>query len=209
MKTPKLTVVIPCLNEEPILEEMGAILLEKVKKMEETGSILRDSSLLFIDDHSSDRTWEIITLLSQKDSRIHGISLGKQSGQQTALYAGLMWARENSDICISMDCDGQDDPEAMEQMVEAWRQGSQIVYGVRKDRKQDPFWKRFSAERYYDLLAALGADVIKNHGDFRLMSREVLDELSNYQESALFLRGIMPLMGFEESCVYYERKPRL
>ena len=209
MKTPKLTVVIPCLNEEPILEEMGAILLEKVKKMEETGSILRDSSLLFIDDHSSDRTWEIITLLSQKDSRIHGISLGKQSGQQTALYAGLMWARENCDICISMDCDGQDDPEAMEQMVEAWRQGSQIVYGVRKDRKQDPFWKRFSAERYYDLLAALGADVIKNHGDFRLMSREVLDELSNYQESALFLRGIMPLMGFEESCVYYERKPRL
>ena len=114
MKTSKLTVVIPCLNEEPILEEMGAILLEKVKKMEETGSTLRDSSLLFIDDHSSDRTWEIITLLSQKDSRIHGISLGKQSGQQTALYAGLMWARENSDICISMDCDGQDDPEAME-----------------------------------------------------------------------------------------------
>lgn len=206
---PKLWIVIPCYNEEKVLQVTCDMFLSKVKELEQKEIISKESKILFVNDGSKDKTWEIIEELSKKDSHFIGISQSRNRGHQNAVLAGLMEAKENCDITISIDCDGQDDTNAMDKMIEEYLNGAEIVYGVRSDRKKDSFFKRFTAESFYKFLKIMGVDVVFNHADYRLVSSKVLKEFENFKEVNIFLRGMFPLVGFKSTSVYYERKERI
>lgn len=201
-----LRLVVPCYNEEQILAESAARLLAKLRSLSGAGKIAAASGILLVDDGSSDRTWEIICALREANPEIAGIRLSRNCGHQIALWAGLMTARKNADAVISLDADLQDDIEVIDRFVEEFRNGSDIVYGVRNDRGTDTFFKRFTAEAFYRLMNWCGVKILFNHADYRLMSRRALEALSRYREVNLFLRGIVPLLGFRQSIVTYERK---
>lgn len=206
---PILFFVIPCYNEEQVLPETSGLFLAKLNSLIESGKISSDSRVMFVNDGSKDKTWEIISSLTEQDEHYAGISLSHNRGHQNALIAGLMEARLRCDITISMDCDGQDDINCADQMVDEYLKGSDIVYGVRNDRTSDSWFKRTTAESYYSLLRTMGVDIIPNHADYRLMSSRVLDALAGYNEVNIFLRGIIPHIGFKSSVVYYSRAERI
>lgn len=204
---PILYVVIPCYNEEEVLEITYPIFIKELNKMIENKLISKDSKIMYVNDGSKDRTWGIIDKLC-KNKNICGISLSRNRGHQNALLAGLMESIDKCDITISIDCDGQDDITRMEEMVKAYRNGADIVYGVRSSRKKDSFFKRFTAVSFYKLLNKMGVEVIFNHADYRLVSSKVLKEFREFKEVNLFLRGMFPLVGFNSTVVYYERDIR-
>jgi glycosyltransferase involved in cell wall biosynthesis len=183
--------------------------LSKLEEMIGNGSISKDSRIMFIDDGSRDATWDIILGLAEENSAFTGIRQSRNRGHQNAVLAGLMEAKDSCDITISIDCDGQDDIDAMQSMVDAYRDGCEIVYGVRKNRESDTFFKRFTAESFYRLLNRMGAEVVFNHADYRLVSSRVLQEFADFKEVNLYLRGMFPLVGFKSTSVYYERHERL
>ena len=206
---PILYIVIPCYNESEVLPITSVQFLDVLKKMISEKKINSQSRILFVNDGSRDDTWAIIQSLSENDPHFCGICQSRNRGHQNALLAGLMEAKDKCDITISIDCDGQDDINAMESMVDNYLNGSDIVYGVRSKRDTDTFFKRFTAQTYYKMLNQLGAEVVFNHADYRLVSSRVLEELSNYKEVNLFLRGMFPMIGFNSSCVYYDRNERI
>lgn len=209
MNKPSLWIVIPCYNEEKVLPITASLFLGKVEELSAKGKISDCSRVLFVNDGSKDKTWEIICNLAKQDEHYIGIAQSRNRGHQNAVLAGLMEAKDVADITISIDCDGQDDITAMEAMVDAYHAGNEIVYGVRSSRETDTFFKRFTAESFYKLLNAMGAEVVFNHADYRLISSRVLREFANYKEVNLFLRGMIPLVGFSSTSVYYERHERL
>ncbi|MBQ5755121.1 MAG: glycosyltransferase family 2 protein [Oscillospiraceae bacterium] len=209
MNTPVLYIVIPCYNEEAVLPITAPLFLEKLRQLTGQGLISPKSRVLFVNDGSKDRTWEIITQLSQEEEAFEGLCLSRNRGHQNALLGGLMEARSRCDITISIDCDGQDDINAMDDMVTAYHSGCDVVYGVRSKRDTDTFFKRFTAEGFYHLMNWMGADVVFNHADYRLMSSRVLNEFANFKEVNIFLRGMVPLVGFKSTSVYYERHERI
>ena len=208
-KPVRLFIVIPCYNEQEVLPLTAPMFREELRRMTEAGRITEDSRVLFVNDGSRDDTWKIIQDLSRQDPHFQGLCLSRNRGHQNALLCGLMEARDQCDITISIDCDGQDDIRAMEQMVEAYFDGAEIVYGVRSSRKTDTFFKRFTAQSFYRFLSAMGAEVVYNHADYRLISARVLKEFANYHEVNLFLRGLVPLVGFKSTTVSYDRAERL
>ena len=203
-----LYIVVPCYNEEEVLEETTKQLNKKLLNLIKCGKISKSSKVMYINDGSKDKTWNIIKDINKKNKFFTGISLSKNRGHQNALLAGLMTAKEYADIVISMDADLQDDIDAIDEMLEKFYQGSQIVYGVRNSRKKDTFFKKFTAESFYKFMKIMGVDIVFNHADFRLTSKKVLNELSKFDEINLFLRGMFPLIGFKYDIVYYERKER-
>lgn len=208
MKT-KLYLIIPCYNEEHVLPITAGQFLDELWKLIRLEKISSDSKILFVDDGSSDRTWELIKSLTVSEKHFAGIRQSRNRGHQNAVLAGLMEAKKYADITISIDCDGQDDIGAIEKMVDAYYDGNEIVYGVRSRRDTDTFFKRMTAECFYKVLNALGAEVVFNHADYRLISARVLKELANFKEVNLFLRGLIPLIGFSSTSVYYERHERI
>ena len=209
MNQPRLYMIIPCYNEEEVLPITSGMFLAELNTLAAAGKISEDSRILFVNDGSKDRTWEIITELSQQDEHFIGISQSRNRGHQNAVLAGLMEAKDRCDITISIDCDGQDDITAMEAMADAYRDGCEVVYGVRSSRETDTFFKRASAQGFYKLLNWMGVEVVYNHADYRLLSNRVIRELAQFQEVNLFLRGMIPLVGFKSTSVYYERHERL
>ena len=209
MMTPVLYMIIPCYNEEEVLPITSGMFLKKMEELEEKGLVSPDSKILFINDGSKDKTWEIIQELSRKDRHFMGISQSRNRGHQNAVLAGLMEAKDRCDITISIDCDGQDDINAMDEMVKEYLNGCEVVYGVRSKRDTDTFFKRFTAESFYKLMNWLGAEVVFNHADYRLISSRVLKEFQNFKEVNIFLRGMIPLVGFKSTSVYYERHERI
>lgn len=209
MKTPVLWIVIPCYNEETVLPITAPMFLNKVNELISKGKISDCSPVLFVNDGSRDKTWEIICDLAKQDEHYIGISQSRNRGHQNAVLAGLMEAKDHCDITISIDCDGQDDINAMDAMVDAYLDGCEVVYGVRSKRETDTFFKRFTAESFYKLLNAMGAEVVFNHADYRLLSSRVLQEFSKFKEVNLFLRGMVPLVGFKSTSVTYERHERI
>ena len=206
---PILYIVIPCYNEQEVLPITAPMFLQKINDLAAAGKISPDSRVLFVNDGSKDRTWEIICDLAARDPHYAGICQSRNRGHQNAVLAGLMEAKSLCDITISIDCDGQDDINAMDAMVDAYRDGCDVVYGVRSKRETDTFFKRFTAESFYKLLNAMGAEVVFNHADYRLMSARVLEEFAKFKEVNLFLRGMVPLVGFKSTCVTYERHERM
>ena len=206
---PILYIVIPCYNEQEVLPITAPMFLQKINDLAAAGKISPDSRVLFVNDGSKDRTWEIINELAARDAHSVGICQSRNRGHQNAVLAGLMEAKSRCDITISIDCDGQDDINAMDGMVDAYRDGCDVVYGVRSKRETDTFFKRFTAESFYKLLNAMGAEVVFNHADYRLMSARVLEEFAKFKEVNLFLRGMVPLVGFKSTCVTYERHERM
>ena len=202
-KTPRLFIVIPCYNEQEVLPITAPLFCSKLLSLADEGKITEDSRVLFVNDGSSDRTWDIIRMLSNQDRHYLGISQSRNRGHQNAVLAGLMEARDKCDITISIDCDGQDDLNAMDAMVDAYLEGNEVVYGVRSSRETDTFFKRFTAESFYKFLAAMGAEVVYNHADYRLISTRVLKEFADFKEVNLYLRGLIPLVGFKSTCVTY------
>lgn len=209
MNIPKLVIVIPCYNEEKVLPITCDMFLEKVNSLINRGMISDDSKILFVNDGSKDKTWEIICQLSEKDKHFCGISQSRNRGHQNAVLAGLMEVKDQCDITISIDCDGQDDINAMDDMIKEYLSGAEVVYGVRSKRDTDTFFKRFTAEGFYKLLNWMGAEVVFNHADYRLISNRVLEAFSQYEEVNIFLRGLIPLVGFKSTSVYYERHERI
>lgn len=209
MNVDTLYIVIPCYNEEAVLPITAPLFKAQLDSMIEAGSVSPESRIMFVDDGSSDNTWQVISRLTSDDEIFRGLKLSRNRGHQNALLAGLMEARSLCDITISIDADGQDDIAAMTQMVEAYRNGAEVVYGVRSSRKADSFFKRMTAEMFYRFLASMGAEVVFNHADYRLLSSRVLDEFASFKEVNLFLRGLIPLVGFNSTCVYYERHERM
>ena len=206
---PILYIVIPCYNEEQVLPVTAPMFLKKITDLSSAGKISENSRVLFVDDGSKDSTWEIISNLAKADARYIGIRQSRNRGHQNAVLAGLMEAKDRCDITISIDCDGQDDLDAMDSMVEEYLNGCDIVYGVRSKRTTDTFFKRFTAESYYKLLKSMGVDAVYNHADYRLVSAKALAAFAEFKEVNLFLRGMFPLVGFKSTCVYYERHERL
>ncbi len=204
-----LYIVIPCYNEEKVLPITAPMFLEELNKMISENLVSENSRILFVDDGSSDSTWSIMQELSSRSSRFAAIRQSRNRGHQNALFAGLMEARELCDMAVSADCDGQDDISAIEKMVRAHLAGAEVVYGVRSSRKKDTLFKRTTALAFYGFMKKMGADIVYNHADYRLLSKRVLDELSGFREVNLFLRGMVPLIGFSSACVYYERNERL
>lgn len=204
---PKLYIIVPCYNEEQVLPVTSGMFLEKLKELVSAGKISDESRILFVNDGSTDSTWDIICNL--EDYHFAGISQSRNRGHQSALLAGLMEARGCCDVTISIDCDGQDDINAIDDMLNAYRDGCEVVYGVRKSRKTDTMFKRLTAQWYYRILLWLGADIVYNHADYRLISSVVLKELADYKEVNLFLRGLIPLIGYKSTSVYYERRERI
>ena len=200
----KITVIVPCYNEEAALHYYYK---EMSRVMDEMNDV--DFELLFVNDGSKDKTWEIITRLAKTDPHYIGICQSRNRGHQNAVLAGLMEAKDKCDITISIDCDGQDDINAMDEMVDAYLDGCEVVYGVRSKRDTDTFFKRFTAEGFYKLLNWMGVEVVFNHADYRLLSNRVLREFANFKEVNIFLRGMVPLVGFKSTSVYYERHERL
>ena len=209
MKQTRLYMIIPCYNEQEVLPMTAPEFLSKLQSLIETKDLSDDSRILFVNDGSTDDTWKIIKELSKTDPHYIGISLSRNRGHQNAVLAGLMEAKDLCDITISIDCDGQDDINAMDDMVDQYKNGFDVVYGVRSKRDTDTFFKRFTAESYYKLLNSMGVEVIFNHADYRLISSRVLDEFANFPEVNLFLRGMIPLVGFPSTQVYYERHERV
>ncbi|MCI8354292.1 MAG: glycosyltransferase family 2 protein [Lachnospiraceae bacterium] len=208
MRNKKLYLVIPCYNEEEVLPETAMRLKEKLTELERKQKIDEGSRILFVNDGSRDRTWEIIRTLHEEDPCFGGINLSRNRGHQNALLAGLMTAKEYADMVISMDADLQDDINAVDDMIDKYLEGIDIVYGVRSSRKKDTFFKRATAEGFYKMMNTMGANTVFNHADYRLMSRRALEGLSRFQEVNLFLRGIVPMIGFSWDVVYYERGER-
>ena len=204
-----LYLIIPCYNEEKVLPITSIQFLAKIEELIDLGKISSNSRILFVNDGSKDKTWEIICDLAQKNEHFAGISQSRNRGHQNAVLAGLMEAKDNCDITISIDCDGQDDLNAMNKMVDEYYNGAEIVYGVRSKRDTDTFFKRVTAESFYKLLNCMGAEVVFNHADYRLVSSKVLQEFSNFKEVNLFLRGMFPLVGFKSTSVFYERHERI
>lgn len=205
----KLWVVIPCYNEEDVLPITSELFLNELNDLIRKEKISEDSRILFVNDGSEDTTWNIIKKLSETDAHYIGISQSRNRGHQNAVLAGLMEAKDKADITISIDCDGQDDITAMESMVDEYYNGNEVVYGVRNKRDTDTFFKRFTAEGFYRLLNSMGAEVVFNHADYRLISSRVLQEFAEFREVNLFLRGMIPLVGFQSTSVYYDRKERM
>lgn len=208
-QSPVLYIVIPCYNEQEVLPITAPQFLKKINDLSAAGKISADSRVLFVNDGSKDDTWKIICDLAKQDPHYLGICQSRNRGHQNAVLAGLMEAKDRCDITISIDCDGQDDINAMDAMVDAYRDGCEVVYGVRSKRDTDTFFKRFTAESFYKLLNAMGAEVVFNHADYRLMSARVLKEFANFKEVNLFLRGMVPLVGFKSTAVTYERHERI
>ena len=209
MQIPRLYIVIPCYNEEQVLPITAPMFRDKLLALSRQGKIRPDSRVLFVNDGSKDNTWKLISQLAKEDEHYMGICLSRNRGHQNALLAGLMEAKDKCDITISIDCDGQDDINAMDEMVDEYLSGAEIVYGVRSKRETDTFFKRFTAESFYKLMKWMGADTVFNHADYRLVSSRALKEFSNFQEVNIFLRGMFPLVGFKSTCVYYERHERI
>ena len=207
-KNPILYIVVPCFNEEEVLEETTRQLKIKMETLIREKKIHDDSRVMYVNDGSKDKTWEIIKKIHNKEKLFTGISLSRNRGHQNALLGGLMTAKEYADIIISMDADLQDDINAIDGMIEKYQEGNDIVYGVRSARKKDSFFKRTTAEGFYKFMKVLGVDCVYNHADYRLTSKRVLEEFSNYKEVNLFLRGMFPLIGFKSDIVYYERNER-
>lgn len=206
---PCLYIVIPCYNEQEVLPITAPLFLEKINSLVRSGKISDDSRIMFVNDGSSDETWDIILSLSASNYHYIGICQSRNRGHQNAVLAGLMESKDKCDITISIDCDGQDDINAIDAMVDKYIEGNEIVYGVRYNRDSDTFFKRFTAESFYKLLEIMGVDVVFNHADYRLISSVVLEELSNYHEVNLFLRGLVPLVGYKSAIVEYERAERI
>ena len=206
--TPRLIIVVPCYNEQEVLPITAPMFLAKIKELSAAGQIAEDSRVMFVNDGSRDDTWKIITDLAAQDEHYIGIAQSRNRGHQNAVLAGLMTAKDMCDITISIDCDGQDDINAMNEMVKAYHDGCEIVYGVRSKRDTDTFFKRFTAESFYKLLNSMGAEVVYNHADYRLISSRALQELAKFREVNIFLRGMVPLVGFKSTSVYYERSER-
>lgn len=205
----RLFIVIPCYNEEEVLPITSKMFLKELEDLIHKGKISDNSRILFVNDGSKDKTWEIIENLAAENPHFIGMSQSRNRGHQNAVLAGLMESKDMCDITISIDCDGQDDIKAMEAMVDAYHDGSEVVYGVRSKRDTDTFFKRFTAESFYKLLNKMGVEVVYNHADYRLISSRVLKEFANFKEVNLFLRGMIPLVGFKSSSVYYERHERI
>lgn len=206
---PILYIVIPCYNEETVLPITSKMFLDKIIMLVSKKIISDESRILFVNDGSKDKTWDIICELAKKDKHYKGISQSRNRGHQNAVLAGLMEAKDLCDVTISIDCDGQDDIDAMDNMLQEYFEGCEIVYGVRSKRDTDTFFKRSTAEGFYKFLNWMGAEVVFNHADYRLVSSKVLQEFSNYKEVNLFLRGMFPLVGYKSTSVYYERHERL
>ena len=206
---PCLYIVIPCYNEQEVLPVTASLFRDKILELIHMGKISVRSRVLFVNDGSKDATWSIIQKLSQENPIFTGISLSRNRGHQNALLAGLMEAKNLCDITISIDCDGQDDINAMNAMVDAYLDGAEIVYGVRSKRETDTFFKRTTAEGFYHLLNWMGAEVVFNHADYRLVSSRALAEFANFKEVNIYLRGMFPLVGFKTTSVYYERAERI
>lgn len=205
---PTLFIVLPCYNEEAVLPSTLHALHEKMSALMSAGRISAESHVVFVDDGSRDRTWEIIEQAHAEDPLFRGIALSRNRGHQNALLAGLMTVKDECDAVITMDADLQDDVDAIDGMLEAFAQGNEIVYGVRSSRKTDTFFKRSTARMFYRFMNMLGAETVADHADFRLMSAKAITALESFEEVNLFLRGIVPLLGFKSEKVYYERKER-
>lgn len=203
-----LYIVVPCYNEQEVLRQTYQRLSDKLRSMIAQGAVDENSRIMFVDDGSADKTWELIEEFHRDDKLATGLKLSRNRGHQNALLAGLMTAKQYADAVVSMDADGQDDIDALDKFVEEHRRGAEIVYGVRSSRKKDSFFKRTSAQFFYKLMRLMGVDLVYNHADYRLMSRRALDELDGFKEVNLFLRGIVPLLGFQTATVHYERDKR-
>ena len=204
----KLYMVIPCYNEQEVLPETSKRLKEKLSTLVEAGKIDPESRIIFVNDGSKDRTWEIIRRLHEEDPVFGGVNLSRNRGHQNALLAGLMTVKDHADMAISMDADLQDDINAIDEMVEKYLNGTDIVYGVRSSRAKDTFFKKATAEGFYKLMNTMGVNTVFNHADYRLMSKRALEGLAEFREVNLFLRGIVPMIGFSTDVVYYERGER-
>lgn len=209
MSPPILYIVVPCYNEQEVLPITKNLFLDKIKNLIAAGRIAQNSRVLFVNDGSKDNTWPIIKQLSAEHQHIEGLCLSRNRGHQNALLAGLMAVKELCHISISIDADGQDDINAMDEMITEFEAGCDVVYGVRSQRTTDTWFKRTTAEGFYRVMNALGADVVFNHADYRLLSRRALLGLSQYKEVNLFLRGMVPLVGYRCSSVYYQRHQRI
>lgn len=204
-----LNVVIPCYNEEEALAYTEKELTKKMNDLIKKELISKDSKIVLVNDGSKDNTWEVIEKLHKKNPMYVGVKLSRNRGHQNALLAGLMYAKDHADISISMDADLQDDINVMDDMIKQYNEGSEIVYGVRSSRKKDSFFKKFTAEGFYKFMSIMGVDIVFNHADCRLMSKRALEGLSEFQEVNLFLRGIVPQIGYKTSIAYYERNKRV
>lgn len=204
-----LYLAVPCYNEQEILNDTTQKLIHKMQTLIDSGKISADSRIMYIDDGSKDSTWKIIESLHNEHELVIGLKMSRNRGHQNALYGGLMVAKKYADAVISIDADLQDDIDAIDKMLEKYENGCDIVYGVRSKRETDTFFKRFTAEAFYKILKFLGAEVVYNHADYRLMSKRALDEFENFGEVNLFLRGIVPMIGFKTDTVEYERRERL
>lgn len=205
----RLALVVPCYNEEAVMKISSEALRGVLEDLIRKKKIADDSFVLFVDDGSKDKTWELIEEEHRLHSNVKGLKLAGNVGHQFALTAGLITARDCSDVTVSIDADLQDDVAVIEEMIDKFHEGNDIVYGVRKDRSSDTFFKRFTAQSFYKLMAMMGVKTVYNHADFRLMSRRAVEQFSKYRETNLFLRGMMPLIGYQTDCVYYERKERV
>lgn len=206
---PVLWLIVPCYNEQEVLPVTAPLFLEKLKGLITSGKISDSSRILFINDGSCDDTWEIIKSFVSQDNHFSGISLNRNRGQQNALLAGLMEAKDKCEITISLDCDGQHDPDAIDDMLSEYASGSEVVYGVRNDREAETWLKGKITQFFYRLIRSMGAEVIYNHFEYRLISSRVLKHLAEFKEVNIFLRGIIPLVGFKSSCVMYKCNRRL
>lgn len=209
MENPVLYIVIPCYNEQEVLPITAPMFLNKLHELTGKKLVSENSRIMFVNDGSSDGTWDIIRALAASDEHYIGISQSRNRGHQNAVLAGLMEAKDRCDISISIDCDGQDDINAMDDMVRAYLDGCDIVYGVRNDRETDSLFKRTTAQGFYKFLSAMGADIVYNHADYRLISARALHELAKFKEVNLFLRGMVPLVGFKSTSVEYKRAERI
>lgn len=208
MKDTKLFVVLPCYNEEEVLGETSKRLLELYGKMISEGTVSPESKIVFVDDGSRDRTWEIISGLCEQNDTYRGVKLAHNAGHQNALLGGLMTVKDECDCAVSIDADLQDDINVIPEMVKKFDNGCDVVYGVRSERKTDSFFKRTTAQGFYKFMAMMGVDVVYNHADYRLMSRRALNDLESFKEVNLFLRGLVPLIGYKSDSVNYERAER-
>lgn len=202
----QLGIVVPCYNEEEVFPETAKRLLDLLDRLSKAGLVTSESAIYFVDDGSKDRTWQLIEKMSESDARVHGIKLSRNRGHQNALMAGLFGAK--GDVLVSIDADLQDDIGVIEEMIRKYQDGYEIVYGVRKTRTVDSSFKKSTAELYYKLLASMGVEIVYNHADYRLMGRRALDALAGYSEVNLFLRGIIPLLGFRATTAFYDRSER-
>lgn len=208
MENPVLTIVVPCYNEEAVLPETILQLTHFLSELREEGLVSEKSKILFVDDGSRDQTWQIIHKKSLHEEMVCGLKLSRNVGHQNALIAGLHTAKEASDCVISIDADLQDDIQAMREFIQKFREGYEIVYGVRRKRDSDTLFKKYTAQGFYVLMQKMGVNLVYNHADFRLLSKRALEELERFEEVNLFLRGIVPLIGFKSTSIFYDRKER-